>query len=399
MYDYFSCKPLINLALNSMRSKFQNVIILKHLVLDGKRFIGLKYAPNKLIERLIKTMSFVSWSAEYGMSYLPNTPPNLNQVFETFKGLVWINTGNFFEGKTRAKGTAPISVDQYRKRVLPMGYRACPEEFYQKLELKHYSLNTARTYINKFEKFINTFKNIPLVEIDELQIKAYLQSLVIDGKSEAYINQMLNSIKFYYEVVLGMPNRFYAIERPRKKEKLPKVISLQEVQQLINVTSNLKHRCIISLLYSAGLRRAELLNLKVTDIDSQRMVINVIQGKGNKDRLTILSPVVLKDLRSYFKEYRPQEYLFEGMNGGPYSGQSVGKIINNAAKRARITKHITPHMLRHSFATHLLESGTDLRYIQVLLGHSSSRTTETYTQVATNNLKLISSPIDILNLG
>ncbi len=382
-----------------MHSKFQNIIILKHLVLDGKRFIGLKYYPNKLIEKLIDTMSFVSWSDEYGMSYLPNNPQNLSQVFDTFKGLVWINTGNFFEGKTKAKGEAPISVDQFRRRKLPEGYRACPEEFYQKLELKHYSLNTARTYIGKFEKFINYFKDKELVEIDELQIKEYLQQLVIHGKSESYVNQMLNSIKFYYEIVLGMPNRFYAIERPKKREKLPKVISLWEVQQLINCTVNIKHRCIISLLYSAGLRRAELLNLKVTDIDSHRMVINVVQGKGNKDRLTILSPVVLSELRAYYKAYKPKNFLFEGQSGGRYGEPSVNKIIINAAKKARINKHITPHMLRHSFATHLLESGTDLRYIQVLLGHTSSRTTETYTQVATNHIKSIVSPIDILNLG
>jgi site-specific recombinase XerD len=382
-----------------MSSNFKNVVTLKHLVISGQKQIGIQFYPNKLIHTVIKGVSGIKWSKEFGMAYLLNTPANLNEVFDTFSGLVWINTSNFFEGQTKAKGDAPISVDNFRKRKLPKGYRSCPEEFYRKLELKLYAFNTAKTYIGKFEKFINYFKETPLVEIGELQIKDYLQHLVVSGKSDSYVNQMVNSIKFYYEIVLGMPNRFYDIERPRKRDKLPKVISLEEVQLMINHTVNIKHRCIISLLYSAGLRRGELLNLKLTDIDSKRMVINIVQGKGNKDRITILSPVVLNELRIYFKEWSPKTYLFEGKSGVPYSGQSVSKIVTRAAQKSKILKTVTPHMLRHSFATHLLESGTDLRYIQVLLGHNSSRTTETYTQVATNNIKSISSPIDFLNLG
>jgi len=209
---------------------------------------------------------------------------------------------------------------------------------------------------------------------------------------------MINSIKFYYEVVEEMPNRFYSIERPRKKDPLPKVISAEEVQVMIQCTTNIKHRCIISLFYSSGLRRQELLDLKINDIDNKRMVINVINGKGGKDRITLLSPGVLKDLRSYFKEYRPKTYLFEGENGGQYSETSVSKIVTKARCAAKIQKKVTPHILRHSFATHLLENGTDLRTIQVLLGHSSSKTTEVYTEVAINHIKTIKSPIDLLNL-
>ena len=382
-----------------MNSNYQRVVTLKHLLIDGKKQIGLQFHPDKLIQTIIKGLPGIKWSHKFGMAFLPNTKENLNTIFDEFNGLVWVNTSNFFDGKTKAKGAEAISVDYYRKRKLSEGYRACPEEFYQKLELKLYAINTAKSYIGKFETFINHFKDIPLVEIGELEIKSYLQQLVIAGKSDSYVNQMVNSIKFYYETVMGMPNRFYAIDRPRKKEKLPKVISKEEVQLLINYTSNIKHRCIVSLLYSAGLRRGELLNLKITDIDSKRMIINVVQGKGNKDRITILSKNVLEELREYFKEWKPQTYLFEGSPNKRYSGQSVSKIISKSAKKAGIRKNVTPHMLRHSFATHLLESGTDLRYIQVLLGHNSSRTTETYTQVATNHIKSISSPIDFLNLG
>jgi site-specific recombinase XerD len=240
----------------------------------------------------------------------------------------------------------------------------------QKLELKQYALSTAKTDINLFERLINHFKNWELTQIDEEQIRYYLQGLVQQGTSASYLNQMINSIKFYYEVVLEMPNRFYSIERPIKKEKLPKVLSKNDVLSIIQNTNNIKHKCIVSLLYSAGLRRGELINLKLTDIDSERMVINVLQGKGNKDRLTILSTSVLKDLRIYFKKWSPQIYLFEGIRGGKYSPHSVNQLIKAAAKKGKIRKNVTPHMLRHSFATHLLEAGTDLRYIQALLGHS-----------------------------
>jgi site-specific recombinase XerD len=381
-----------------MNPKSQHIITLKHLLIDEEKQIGMQFYPNKLVQTVIKGLPNVKWSEEFGMAYLKNTPKNLDMIFKEFRGLAWLNTSNFFNGKSKAKGTEPISVDDFRNRKVEDGYRTCPEEFYQKLETKHYSLNTAKTYIHLFEVFINHFKGVELQTIDELQIRNYLQSLVIKGKSDSYINQMVNSIKFYYEVVMGMPNRFYAIDRPRKKETLPKVMSLEEVQLLIHNTNNIKHKCIVSLLYSSGLRRGELLNLKLTDIDSKRMVINVNQGKGNKDRITILSPSVLADLRVYFREWRPKVYLFEGANGSKYSTTSVLQIIKNATKRAGIKKTVTPHMLRHSFATHLLENGTDLRYIQVLLGHNSSRTTEIYTQVAINNIKNISSPIEMLNL-
>ena len=191
-----------------------------------------------------------------------------------------------------------------------------------------------------------------------------------------------------------MPNRFYSIERPRKKQTLPKVLAKEEVKAMIACTRNIKHRCIISLLYSAGLRRSELLNLKLTDIDSNRMLIRIEGAKGGKDRMTLLSESVLNNLRTYFKEYQPKNWLFEGPRQEQYSGSSVGRIIMNASKNAGIRKKVTPHMLRHSFATHLMENGTDLRYIQTLLGHSSSKTTEIYTHVAVNSFKSIKNPLD-----
>jgi site-specific recombinase XerD len=197
-----------------------------------------------------------------------------------------------------------------------------------------------------------------------------------------------------------MPNRFYEIERPIKEHKLPKVLSKEEVLTIIDHTNNIKHRCIVSLLYSAGLRRSELINLKIPDIDSKRMLIRVEDAKGNKDRYSLLSNTVLQDLRRYYLQYKPQEYLFEGPQNEKYSSTSIASIIKNAAEKAGITKKVTPHMLRHSpasaggFATHLLENGTDLRNIQTLLGHNSLKTTEIYTHVAAISFNKIKNLLD-----
>ena len=369
-------------------------ITLKHLVINNEAQIGLQFYPNKVIQTVIKGLPNPKWSKDYNMVYSKNNPSNLNQIFKDFRGIAWINCGHFFPKHEYAKNNEPASVDEFRKRKLDDTYRACPEDFLQKLELKHYALNTSRIYISMFEKFINHFREKELIAIDEEMIRGYLQSLVLAKKSDAYINQMLNSIKFYYEVVLGMPNRFYSIERPRKKDRLPKVISKEEIKLIINNTNNIKHRCIVSLLYSAGLRRGELIDLKLSDIDSKRMVIHIRQGKGNKDRITLLSSTVLADLRLYFKEWKPKEFLFEGSNGNKYSAESIAQVVKKAAQKAKIKTHITPHTLRHSFATHLLEAGTDLRYIQVIMGHNSTKTTEIYTKVALNNIREIKSPLD-----
>lgn len=377
----------------------QLVVTLKHLQINEAKQIGLKFYPNKIVQTIIKGLPDVRWSKNFNMAYIANTKDNLDLIFNDFRGVAWINASIFFNAKSKAKGNESISLEHFRHKVYPTDYRRCPEPYLQKLELKQYALSTSKTYINLFEGFINHFKKWKLNQIDEEQIRGYLQGLVHQGKSHSHLNQVINSIKFYYETVLGMPNRFYSIERPIKKETLPKVISLEEVASIIKNTNNIKHRCIVSLLYSSGLRRGELLNLKLNDIDSKRMVISIINGKGGKDRLTILSKTVLKDLRTYFKVWSPEVYLFEGTKGRQYSGSSISRIIDAARKKAGIRKKVTPHMLRHSFATHLLEAGTDLRYIQIILGHSSTQTTEIYTQVAISNMKIIQSPIEMLNLG
>ena len=287
-----------------------------------------------------------------------------------------------------------VDVAWFRNRTIPAGHRPCPEEYLLKLELKRYANSTVRTYVTFFEMFINQYKDRELNTINESDIRTFLQRLVQQRRSNSYINQAINAIKFYYEVVLGMPNRFYELERPRKEYKLPNVISKEEVLAIIEHTNNLKHKCIVELLYGSGLRRSELINLKIEDVDSKRMLIRVNGAKGNKDRQTLLSQKALADLRLYYKQWKPREYLFEGQKQAKSGGQSVLKILKTAALKAGIARTVTPHMLRHSFATHLLESGTDLRQIQVLLGHGSSKTTEIYTHVATNTFRTIKNPLD-----
>ena len=260
---------------------------------------------------------------------------------------------------------------------------------------KRYSQNTQDIYCSYFKDFCIYFSDQNLSTITTAQINSYILELIKSKDiSISQQNQRINAIKFYYEKVLGREKQYYELHRPKKEHKLPKVLSKTEVKRIFDVTKNLKHKCILMLIYSAGLRRNELLNLKPADIDSERMIIKINGAKGKKDRISLLSDNLLHLLRQYYKEYRPKQYLFEGQNSGKYSPTSVANILKKSAKKAGIRKIVTPHMLRHSFATHLLEQGTDLRYIQELLGHESSKTTEIYTHVSKKAIDKIINPID-----
>ncbi len=371
-------------------------INLKHLVIGEQKQIGIQFYPNKVIQSLVKELPEVKWSNTYNMAYIPNRGNHVKLIFKKFKGVCWINTKQFFVNRPVNKTNQPLDLTKLRENQKKKKWRTCPEVYLQKLELKKYSYRTAKTYVSYFEKFINHFEKQKLIEIDEMDIRNYLQFLVRQNTSSSKLNLIINSIKFYYEVVMGMPNRFYAIERPRKTKTLPKVLAKEDVANMIKKTINLKHKCIISVLYGGGLRIGELQNLAIKDIDSKRMLMHIRDAKGNKDRYVQLSSKLLPDLRNYFKEYRPKEYLFEGEKGGCYSTSSISKVVKQAAKRAGIQINVHAHMLRHSFATHLLENGTNLRHIQHLMGHSSPKTTEIYTHVATTSFSDIKNPLDCL---
>ncbi len=375
--------------------KTHRYITLKHLLIDNTKYIGLKFQSDKVINSLIKEINGVNWNTEFNMFCVVNSKVNLEAIFNLFRGVAWINTNYFFQKSNSKNLNEEFNVEWFRKRQNPRGYNTCPDSFLDKLELKGYANNTVKTYISCFERFINYYHDKDIDKLDETDVRNYLKFIAQSNWSNSYINQSINSIKFYYEIVLGMPNRFYQIERPRKKRKLPVVLSKGEVKELLKITTNLKHKCILSLLYSAGLRRNELINLQLTDIDSKRMLIKVNDAKGNKDRYTLLSESVLIDLREYYLKYKPIKYLFEGQNKEKYSATSIIKILSTAVHKAGINKHVTPHTLRHSFATHLLENGTDLRYIQLLLGHNSTKTTEIYTHVAKTSFNSIKNPLDL----
>ena len=269
------------------------------------------------------------------------------------------------------------------------------------LELKGYSTNTIRSYTGCFSLFLDFFyggKDVAV--LSKQDIEDYLLYLAKERKySEGAIHSMVNSVKFYYEQVLGKQRELYQVERPRKPLQLPKVLGETELSRLFNALANKKHKAILFTAYSAGLRVSEVVALQLKHIDSSRMQLFVERSKGKKDRYVMLSPVLLDVLRAYIKgcKVRPVKYLFESDKPGEaYSARTTQKIFQRAKERAGISKDVSFHSLRHSFATHLLESGVDIRYIKELLGHFDIKTTERYLHVRKEQLVQIASPIDAL---
>jgi integrase/recombinase XerD len=265
---------------------------------------------------------------------------------------------------------------------------------------RRYSENTIKVYCECLRTFFRYFQSLEISEISENDLIEFNTNYILaKGYSAMLQNQVVNALKLFYGRVSGYKLDINKLERPRRSHPLPNVLSKEEVGAIIKSLKNIKHRNMISLIYSCGLRRGELLNLKITDIDSNRGLLIIRQAKGNKDRIVPLSTKTIVMLREYYKIYRPKAWLFEGQNGNEqYSERSLQLVLKHALELARIKKPVTLHWLRHSYATHLLENGTDLRYIQEILGHKSSRTTEIYTHVSTQSIKKIKSPFDDLEL-
>ncbi len=267
----------------------------------------------------------------------------------------------------------------------------------QKLILKAYSINTIKNYKSDLIYFFKYFEKFDLKTVTKEQIESYVYYMVTKYKfSESKQNNIINAIKFYYEKVLNLPREYYDIQRPKKANQLPNTLSKEEVIKLINSPKNLKHKTILWTIYSAGLRTSEIIKLRIKDIRSAEKYIFIKGGKGKKDRQTVLSDNLLELLREYYKAYKPSYWLFEGQTGGQYSAKSIQAIYRKAQQAVNANPWSTPHTLRHSFATHLLESGVNLRIIQVLLGHESTKTTERYTHVVGLHKKNIQSPLDII---
>ncbi len=255
------------------------------------------------------------------------------------------------------------------------------------MEVKRYSKSTIESYTNALLVFFSYHNQKNVEQINNQDVMDFNTHYILKKNlSATYQSQFINALKLFYQTVKNHKIDIEKLIRPQQGHKLPKVISEEEVAAIINACKNLKHKTMLSLIYSAGLRRGELLSLLKTDIDSKRMIITIRNAKGMKDRNVPLSPVILNMLRKYYTEFKPVKNLFEGQFGGPYNARSLDKILKTAAHVAGIKKNITLHMLRHSYATHLLEAGTNLRYIQELLGHKSPKTTQIYTHVSNEQL-------------
>jgi len=268
------------------------------------------------------------------------------------------------------------------------------------LQSKRYSSNTIKVYAETLRVFLRYFASKAIEEISNDDLIAFNNDYILKNNfSSSYQNQLVNAVKLYYSAIQHKKINVELVHRPRREKTLPNVLSKEEVKSILDAPYNLKHRAMLSMIYSCGLRRSELLNLTKLDIDSKRMVVIIRMAKGKKDRIVPLSPKILILLRDYYKSYQPKHFLFEGQAGGKYSEKSLENVFKQSLLKARIEKPATMHWLRHSYATHLLESGTDLRYIQDLLGHKSSKTTEIYTHVSTKNIQNIRSPFDDLELN
>lgn len=270
------------------------------------------------------------------------------------------------------------------------------EKFKQWLRSKRYSENTINTYSEALKSFLIFYREKAVASITNEDVVVFNNEYILKNNLTAsYQNQIVNAIKLFFKIVHDSKMDTDAIHRPKNAKTLPNVLSKEETFRLIDLTDNLKHKTLLALIYSSGLRISEAINMKIIDIDSQRMLIHVKNAKGKKDRYTLLSTKILLLLREYYAIYKPKTFLFEGQNGGQYSSRSAQSVLQQSAKKAGITKQISLHTLRHSFATHLLESGTDLRYIQDLLGHNSPKTTMIYTHVSSTSLKKIINPFDM----
>lgn len=342
------------------KHKNQNVIIVK-----------FNYSL-KLKNELKANFPNARWSQSKKYWYLPDTPA-LRKV---------LNLPQKKWGEQLFDKIHPINQPEFEKYI-------------KTLTLKAYSEHTIRLYLSEFAHLLILIKSKPIQNLTPNRIKDYLLYCVkVEKMKERKLNGKINAIKFYFEQVLHKDKMFFDIPRPKKPQTLPKMLSKSEIKKIFQQVENPKHLLMLKLCYGMGLRVSEVVGIKISHIDSTRMQVLISGGKGKKDRYVNLPESILEDLRSYYKIYRPKEWLFEGRYGGQYSISSVQAVFKRAMKSANINKRVGIHGLRHSYATHLLESGANLRVIQELLGHHSIKTTQIYTHVSEK--PQVKSPLDNL---
>lgn len=323
----------------------------------------------ELIARL-KKLGDARWSATKKVWHLPNTAEN----------------------RLRFKLNAPPQSNLATDKIAHL------EKFKRYLYTKRYSESTVKTYTEALKTFFVFYQEKEVNDINNEDVVHFHYEYIIKKKlSSSFQNQIINAVKLYFSTIKETSIQVDKVYRPKREKLLPNVLSKAEVKSILTALVNIKHQTMLSMIYSCGLRRSEMLNLKPADIDSKRNVVIIRQAKGKKDRIAPLSENILVMLRNYYIAYQPQTWLFEGqLAGEKYSEKSLQCILKQAVSKPNIKKPVTLHWLRHSYATHLLEAGTDLRYIQEILGHNSSKTTEIYTHVSTKNIRNVKSPFDDL---
>jgi integrase/recombinase XerD len=361
-----------------------------------KLFMKFDYDA-KTIE-LVKTLPGVKWSQTEKKWHIGYHPEALNSIKNTFKNTgVYIQTLNDINdvvkprpAEVRRPSDALPDLNKLQKEKV--------DQFKNWLCSKRYSESTIGTYVDALSTFLRFYASKPFSEIDNADVIRFNNDYILQNKfSSSYQNQVVNAIKLFFKTIENKVMETEKVHRPRTEKLLPNVLSKEEIKLILNAHGNIKHKAMLSLIYSCGLRRSELLNLKLNDVDSKRGLVIIRYAKGKKDRVVPLSAKILDLLRNYYLAYKPKEWLFEGQSGkGQYDESSLVSVLKQALAKSDIKKPVTLHWLRHSYATHLLENGTDLRYIQEILGHSHSKTTEIYTHVSNKSIQKIVSPFDSL---
>lgn len=334
------------------------------------------------------------WSQTLKCWYIEEKPAVYKTLINGFKELAWVDARLLFDGKK--PNELPIKETKKKKTIFPNITKiVLPAAYINKLKRKRYSENTIKTYCSLFKHYMAYISPMAIEEATTADINRYIDYIVNQRKlASSSQNQIINAIKFYYEGVLGREKQYFEIDRPRKSKELPHVLSENQIQKILKATTNLKHKTILGLLYSGGLRNGELIGLRLEDILWDQNLIMIRGGKGKKDRTTLLANTMKIVLKKYLADYKPQYWVVESLNRKQYSQGSVRKIFKKACDTAKIIGHYRVHDLRHSFATHLIEKGINLRYVQELLGHGSSKTTEIYTHVAKTKYNEIKNPLD-----
>lgn len=358
----------------------------------GQEVVLIQFPYDDKLGLEVRKIKSIRWSKNLRAWYAPYSIEVLNEIKIILEPIAIIDA-QALKDKV-AKKREIIS----QKKELKAETIKQIEKFVNWLHSRRYSENTIKTYSDALRSFLLYFHKKEVTEISNDDVIDYNNHFILANHlSSSYQNQVVNAIKLFFRTIQGMKIDVDLIHRPKREKLLPNVLSKEEIKLILNAHCNIKHRAMLSLIYSCGLRCGELLSLKPEHIDSNRLVVIIKQAKGRKDRIAPLSGKIDQLLKEYIILCKPSIYLFEGQKKGDrYDARSLQLVLKQGLEKAKIKKPVSLHWLRHSYATHLLENGTDLRYIQEILGHSSSKTTEIYTHVSTKNIQKIVSPFDYL---